>query len=166
MLNKVMIIGRVGQDPELRYTQSGMPMLNLNVATDESYNDRDGNRQDRTEWHRVAVFERAAENCATYLRKGSLIFVEGKLQTRKWQDNQGQERQITEIRAQRVQFLDRKGDAGVREERPQGRGDSRPERSVQGAARSGGQRRPAGVAEETQAYPSEGVSFDDDQAPF
>ena len=111
MLNKVMIIGRLGRDPELRYTQSGSPVASLNVATDESYTDRDGNKVDRTEWHRVSVFQRQAENCANFLAKGSLIYVEGSLQTRKWQDQQGQDRYTTEIKAQRVQFLDRKGDA-------------------------------------------------------
>lgn len=110
MLNKVMIIGRLGRDPELRYTQSGSPVASLNVATDESYVDRDGNKVERTEWHRVSVFQRQAENCATYLSKGSLVYVEGSLQTRKWQDQQGQDRYTTEIKAQRVQFLDRKGD--------------------------------------------------------
>lgn len=111
MLNKVMIIGRLGRDPELRYTQTGSPVASLNVATDESYSDREGNKVERTEWHRVSVFQRQAENCANYLTKGSLVFVEGSLQTRKWQDQQGQDRYTTEIKAQRVQFLDRKGDA-------------------------------------------------------
>lgn len=111
MLNKVMIIGRLGRDPELRYTQSGSPVASLNVATDESYTDRDGNKVERTEWHRVSVFQRQAETCANYLSKGSLVYVEGSLQTRKWQDQQGQDRYTTEIKAQRVQFLDRKSDA-------------------------------------------------------
>ena len=110
MLNKVMIIGRLGRDPELRYSQSGSPVCTLNIATDESYTDRDGNRVDRAEWHRVVVFQKAAENCSQYLTKGSLVFVEGSLQTRKWQDQQGQDRYTTEIKGQRVQFLDRKGD--------------------------------------------------------
>ncbi|MBO4313179.1 MAG: single-stranded DNA-binding protein [Desulfovibrio sp.] len=112
MLNKVMIIGRLGADPELKYTQSGSPATSLSIATDETYTDRDGNRVERTEWHRVRVFQRQAENCANYLKKGSLVYVEGSLQTRKWQDQQGQDRYTTEIRAQRVQFLDRRGDGG------------------------------------------------------
>ena len=107
MLNKVMIIGYLGRDPELKYAASGMPITNLRIATDESYVDRDGNKVERTEWHSVVVFQRAAENCANYLSKGSLVFVEGSLQTRKWQDQQGQDRYTTEIRALRVQFLDR-----------------------------------------------------------
>lgn len=109
MLNKVMLIGRLGRDPELRYTQTGTPVTTLNVATDESYIDRDGNRVERTEWHRVTVFQRQAENCTTYLGKGSLIYVEGSLQTRKWQDSQGQDRYTTEVKAQRIQFLERRG---------------------------------------------------------
>ena len=134
MLNKVMLIGRLGRDPELRYTQSGSPVATLNVATDESYTDRDGNKVERTEWHRVSVFQRQAENCANYLSKGSLVYVEGSLQTRKWQDQSGQDRYTTEIKAQRVQFLDRKGargpapdgapgdwgDGGGQRQRPQG----------------------------------------------
>ncbi len=109
MLNKVMIIGRLGADPELRYTQSGSPVASLRIATDENYTDKDGNRVERTEWHRVVVFQRSAENCNQYLRKGSLVYVEGKLTTRKWQDQNGQDRYTTEIRADRVQFLDRRG---------------------------------------------------------
>jgi len=108
MLNRVMIIGRLGRDPELRYTQSGSPVASLRIATDESYTDKDGNRMERTEWHSVVVFQRAAENCNQYLRKGSLVYVEGKLTTRKWQDQNGQDRYTTEIRADRVQFLDRR----------------------------------------------------------
>ena len=109
MVNKVMLVGRLGRDPELKYAASGMPIANLRIATDESYVDRDGNKVERTEWHTVVVFQRAAENCANYLAKGSLVFVEGSLQTRKWQDQQGQDRYSTEVKAQRVQFLDRKG---------------------------------------------------------
>ncbi|MDL2207262.1 single-stranded DNA-binding protein [Desulfovibrio sp. OttesenSCG-928-M16] len=109
MLNKVMLIGRLGRDPELRYASSGMPIANMRIATDESYVDREGNKVERTEWHTVVVFQRQAENCANYLSKGSLIYVEGSLQTRKWQDQQGQDRWSTEIKAQRVQFLERKG---------------------------------------------------------
>lgn len=110
MLNKAMIIGRLGRDPELKYTQSGMPVTSLTIATDESYMDRDGNKVDRTEWHRVSVFQKAAENCAQYLSKGSLVYVEGRIQTRKWQDQQGQDRYSTDIVANTVRFLDRKSD--------------------------------------------------------
>ena len=108
MLNKVMIIGRLGADPELRYTQAGQPICSLRVATDESYTDKDGNRVERTEWHSVVTFGKTADHCNQFLRKGSLVYVEGKLSTRKWQDQNGQDRYTTEIRAERVQFLDRK----------------------------------------------------------
>ena len=129
MLNKCMIIGHLGRDVELRYIQNGSAVASLNIATDESYTDRDGNKVERTEWHRVSVYGKAAENCANYLRKGSLVYVEGSLQTRKWQDQNGQDRYTTEIKAQRVQFLDRRGDDGQqggqqgvqRQQRAQGR---------------------------------------------
>ena len=129
MLNKVMIIGRLGRDPEVRYTQNGSPVATLNIATDESYTDRDGNRTERTEWHRVVVFQRAAETCAQYLSKGSLVYVEGKLQTRKWQDQNGQDRYTTEIRAQRVLFLERRNsDSPSGEARPAAPRDAMPPR--------------------------------------
>ncbi len=112
MLNKVQLIGRLGADPELKYLQNGTPMCNFRVATDEYYNDKEGNRVQQTEWHRVTVFQRSAENCGRYLSKGSLVYVEGSLQTRKWQDQQGNDRYSTDIRAQKVQFLDRKGEGG------------------------------------------------------
>ena len=108
MLNKVMIIGRLGADPELRYTQSGQPICSLRVATDESYTDKDGNRVERTEWHSVVTFGKTADHCNQFLRKGSLVYVEGKLSTRKWQDQKGQDRYTTEIRADRVQFLEKR----------------------------------------------------------
>ncbi len=105
-LNKVMIIGNLGRDPELKYTQSGTPVCTLNIATNEKWRDQQGNMQDKTEWHRVIVWERQGENCANYLRKGSSVYIEGSLQTRKWQDQNGQDRWTTEVKAQRVQFLD------------------------------------------------------------
>lgn len=108
MLNKVMIIGRLGRDVDLKYSQSGAAVGNLSIATDESYVDKNGNKVDRTEWHRVVVYQKTAENCAKYLSKGSLVYVEGSLQTRKWQDQQGQDRYITEIKAERVRFLESK----------------------------------------------------------
>ena len=103
--NKVFLVGRIGIDPELKYTQSGTPMTNFTLATDESFNDREGNRQERTEWHRIVVWNRQAETVCQYMSKGRQVLVEGSLQTRKWQDKQGQDRYTTEIRAQRVVFL-------------------------------------------------------------
>ena len=109
-LNKVMIIGRLGRDPEMRYTQAGKPVCSLNVATDEGYTNDRGEKVDKTEWHKVVFWDRQAETCSQNLAKGSLVFVEGKLSTRKYQDKQGQDRYVTEIQGQRVQFLDRKAD--------------------------------------------------------
>lgn len=108
-LNKVMLIGRLGADPELRYAQNGTPVARMRLATSETYTDKEGNRQEATQWHTVVVFQRQAENCGNYLSKGSLVYIEGSLQTRQWQDQQGQTRYTTEVRAQRVQFLERKG---------------------------------------------------------
>jgi len=111
-LNKAMIIGNLGKDPELRYTQSGRAVANLSVATNEKWTDNDGNPQERTEWHRVVVWGRQAENCEKYLSKGRQVYVEGRIQTRDWTDNDGNKRYSTEIVAQTVQFLSGGGSAG------------------------------------------------------
>ena len=108
MLNQVFIMGHLGQDPDLKYGSSGNPICNFSVATDEGYTDKDGNKVDRTEWHRIVAYQRQAETCSEYLKKGSLVLVIGKLQTRKWQDQDGNDRYMTEIVANRVQFLNRK----------------------------------------------------------
>ncbi|MFP4085105.1 MAG: single-stranded DNA-binding protein [Desulfonatronovibrio sp.] len=105
-MNKVILVGRLGQDPKLAYAASGVAVANFNIATDESFTDRDGNKNEKTEWHKIVVFAKQAELCSNYLSKGSLVLVEGSLQTRKWQDQQGNDRYTTEIKAQRVQFLD------------------------------------------------------------
>jgi len=107
-LNKVMIIGHLGQDPEINSTTSGTLVSSLSVAT--SYKPKDG--EQRTEWHRVTCFGKTAENCKEYLSKGSLVYVEGRLQTRKWQDKEGNDRYTTEIVAFSVIFLDKKGGSG------------------------------------------------------
>ncbi|ABK46150.1 single-strand binding protein [Magnetococcus marinus MC-1] len=96
-LNKVQLIGNLGADPEVRYTQAGKAMANLNIATSESWNDQQGQRQERTEWHRVVIFGKAAEIAQQYMRKGSKVYIEGQLQTRKWQDQSGQDRYTTEV---------------------------------------------------------------------
>lgn len=106
-LNKVYLIGRIGQTPNVHYSQGGTPVCHLSVATDESYTTKDGERVNRTEWHRVNVSGRQAENCSVYLTKGSLVYVEGSLGTRKWQDRDGNDRYSTEITARFVKFLDR-----------------------------------------------------------
>ncbi len=106
MLNKITLIGRLGRDPEAKMTSAGT-VVNFSLATDEAWLDSQGQKQTRTEWHRVVVWGKQAELCAKCLAKGRLVFVEGSLQTRKYQDNQGQERSVTEVKAQRVLFLDK-----------------------------------------------------------
>lgn len=122
-LNRVMIIGNLGQDPELRYTPSQAPVATFSVATTDYRNGPDGQRQEITEWHRVVVWNKVAENCAKYLAKGRTVFVEGRLQTRTWDDKQtGQKRYTTEIVAQNVQFLSSPQQQGQRGEYGQNRG--------------------------------------------
>ncbi len=105
-LNKVTLIGNLGSDPEVRYTKNNKAVATISVATSESWKDKDGKPQKRTEWHRVVFFNRQAEIVGEYLHKGSLIYVEGKLQTRKWQDQSGQDRWTTEIIGSQMQMLE------------------------------------------------------------
>lgn len=114
-LNQVQLIGYLGCEPELKKRDT-YQFMNLPVATDESYADSSGNKIQKTEWHRISVRDKMAENCAKYLHKGSLVYVEGKIASRKYTDSEGYERLITEIRAYRIQFLDRKADKQVSEE--------------------------------------------------
>lgn len=111
-LNKVMILGNLGQDPELRHTANGKAVTTLRVATNEVWNDASGQRQERTEWHSVVVWGRQAETCKQYLSKGRTVFAEGRLQTRKWQDQSGSDRYTTEIVADRIQFIGGGGAGG------------------------------------------------------
>lgn len=108
MLNRVQIIGRLGRDVELRQTPSGQSVASFTVATDESYTSRDGQKVEQTEWHRINIFGKQAELCGKFLGKGSLVYIEGRIRSRKWTDKEGIERTSTEINADRVQFLDRK----------------------------------------------------------
>ena len=112
-INKVIIVGNLGGDPETRYMPSGSAVTNLTIATNESWKDKQtGEQKDRTEWHKVAMFNRLAEVAAEYLRKGSQVYIEGKLRTRKWQDKSGQDRWTTEIIADEMQMLGGRGGAG------------------------------------------------------
>jgi single-strand DNA-binding protein len=104
-VNKVILLGHLGRDPEIRYMPDGTAVANMTIATSESYKDRDGNRQERTEWHRVALYARTAEVAGEYLRKGSQVFIEGRIRTRKWTDKDGQERYSTEIVGDRLQLI-------------------------------------------------------------
>jgi len=112
-INKVIIVGNLGQDPETRYMPSGAAVTNFTVATNESWKDKQtGEQKDRTEWHRVAMFNRLAEIAAEYLRKGSQVYIEGKLRTRKWQGQDGNDRYTTEIIADEMQMLGGRGGGG------------------------------------------------------
>ena len=113
-VNKVIILGRLGQDPELKYTPSGAAVCNFSLATSESWNDKaTGQKQERTEWHRIVVWGKLAELCNQYLSKGRQAFVEGKIQTRSWEDKDGNKRYTTEIAANTVQFIGGRDTAGV-----------------------------------------------------
>ena len=104
-VNKVILIGRLGQDPEMRNTQGGASVCNFSLATNENWRDKSGQKQERTEWHRVVVWGKLAELCTNYLNKGRQVYLEGRLQTRQWQDQQGATRYTTEIVANNLQFL-------------------------------------------------------------
>lgn len=113
-VNKVILIGNVGKDPDVRYMPNGNAVANVTLATSESWKDKvSGETQERTEWHRIVFFRRLAEIVGEYVKKGSKIYIEGKLQTRKWQDQGGQDRYTTEIVADQMQMLDSKGGSGT-----------------------------------------------------
>lgn len=121
-VNKVILVGRLGADPELKSVSSGQNVARFNIATSENWTDKSGQKQERTEWHKVVVWGRQAENCARHLSKGRQVFIEGRLQTRQWDDPQGQKRYTTEIVANNVQFLGG-GASSERTERSQGGGE-------------------------------------------
>ena len=149
-VNKVILVGNLGRDPEMKYTASGAAIANITVATSESWNDKQsGERVEKTEWHRVVAFQRLAEIMGEYLKKGSQVYIEGKLQTRKWQDQNGQDRYTTEVVANDMQMLgSRGGDAGGQQ-----------------SGRNEGFR--SNQQSQQQAAPaSSGGSFDDDDIPF
>ena len=149
MVNKVILIGNLGKDPETRYLPSGDAVTNITLATTESWKDKkSGDKQEHTEWHRVSFFGRQAEVAGEYLKKGSPVYIEGRIRTRKWQDKEGQDRYTTEIVADRMQLLGSKGGGS-------GGGDG------------GGAREPAAAGGKAPAKKS-GGSFDDmdDDIPF
>jgi single-strand DNA-binding protein len=123
-VNKVILVGNLGKDPEVRYMPSGDAITNISVATTDSWKDKNGEKQEKTEWHRVAFFGKLAEIAGEYLKKGSQVYVEGRLQTRKWQDKEGQDRYTTEIVADRMQMLGGRGGGANYEvqEKPAGGG--------------------------------------------
>ena len=112
-VNKVILLGNLGRDPELRYTPGGQPVANFSIATSESWNKKDGSgREERTEWHRIVAWGRTAELCAQYLAKGRTVYVEGRLQTREWENKEGQKQRTTEVIANSVQFIGSGGGGG------------------------------------------------------
>jgi single-strand DNA-binding protein len=110
-VNKVILIGNLGSDPQVRYTPQGTAVANFNIATTERFNNKSGEKEERTEWHRIVAWGKLAEICQQYLKKGKQVYIEGRLQTRQWEDQQGQKRSTTEIVAQNMQMLGRAGDA-------------------------------------------------------
>ena len=153
-VNKVLLIGRLGTDPEVRYTSNGGAVANFNLATNESWTDKQGQKQEKTEWHRIVVWGKLAELCGQYLSKGRQVFVEGKLQTRDWTDKEGAKRYTTEIVAQSVQFLGGPGDrAGAGANAGAG---------SDFAQNSGG----GGADFEPHHMAGEPKSFSDDEVPF
>ncbi len=147
MINKVILVGRLGRDPEMRYTNTGTPVVNFSLATDEVWNSREGNRQTRTEWHNVVVWSRLAEICNEYLAKGKLIYLEGRLQTREWEDRDGNKRRTTEIVASEMKML------GKRSEEPE-------------PARTSGGRRAEPHSRSPQDDASMESGITDDDIPF
>ena len=134
MLNKAMLIGRLGRDPEVRYTQSGQAVCNFSIATSEKWKGNDGEQHEKTEWHRIVAWKRLAEVCGEYLEKGSLVYIEGKLQTREWADKDGSKRYTTEIVARELKMLSFKKDGkGAPGDEDKGSSSGGPEDSVGGA---------------------------------
>lgn len=111
-VNKAILVGNLGRDPELRYTQGGQAVVNFSIATSENWTDKSGERQERTEWHRIVAWGKTGELCAQYLSKGRTVYIEGRIQTREWEDKEGQKRTTTEINAQNVTFIGGGGGGG------------------------------------------------------
>ncbi|WP_286714863.1 single-stranded DNA-binding protein [Marinobacter sp. tcs-11] len=170
-VNKVILIGNLGQDPDTRYTPNGNAVVNLNLATDESYKDRQtGQLVPKTEWHRVVLFGKVAEVAGQYLRKGSKVYIEGKLQTRKWQNKEGQDVYTTEVVVDisgQMQMLDSRGsEGGMNQGAPQGRPQQQPQYNAppQQGGQAGGYNNPP-PQQQGGGMPEPIDDFDDD-IPF
>ena len=156
-VNKVILIGNLGRDPETRYTTDGSAVTNLNIATTDTWKDKSGEKQEKTEWHRIVLFGRQAEIAGEYLKKGRSVYIEGRLQTRKYTDKEGVEKYATEIVGDRMQLLGSRegGGAGGDVEFSAGPAPARREASGGGAAKSGG-----------ASAPKKNVDDFDDDIPF
>ncbi|MBV1790326.1 single-stranded DNA-binding protein [Marinobacterium sp. D7] len=164
-INKVILIGNLGGDPEVRYMPSGNAVTNVTLATSESWKDKQsGQQQERTEWHRVVFFNRLAEIAGEYLRKGSKVYVEGSLRTRKWQGQDGQDRYTTEIVASELQMLDGRGGESGGYAQPDPMGYGQPQSQPQGQPRQ--QQRPAAQPQQAPAAPAPDMDPFDDDIPF
>jgi single-strand DNA-binding protein len=161
-INKVILVGNLGNDPEVRYAANGSAIANISVATTDSWKDKNtGEQQDRTEWHRVVMFNRLGEIAGEYLKKGSQVYIEGRLQTRKWQDQSGQDKYSTEIVASEMQMLGGRGggsDMG-------GGGYQAPQQRQQAPQQQGGQQGGQQTSPRPAAQPQPSNDFDDD-IPF
>jgi single-strand DNA-binding protein len=158
-VNKVILVGNLGNDPEIRYSQAGAAITNISVATSETWKDKQtGQPTEKTEWHRVVFFNRLAEIAGEYLKKGSKVYVEGRLQTRKWQDKEGQDRYTTEIVGNEMQMLDSRGAS-------QGGGYAAPDDYAQAAPRAASAA-PAASSGAPAAAPTADTGNFDDDIPF
>ena len=153
-VNKAVILGNVGNDPELRYMSNGKAVANFTVATSEQWKDQQGQKQERTEWHRMVAYDKLAEIIGQYVKKGSKLYLEGKLQTREWTDQQGQKKYTTEIIVSEMQMLDGKPQQGSQQ--PQGQQQQQPQR--QQAPQNNGYQQARNQPIQTQDAPQ----FDDD----
>ncbi len=126
-VNRVILIGRLGRDPELKFTPAGKAVTNFTMATSENWKDDSGEKQERTEWHRIVIWGKLAEVAAKYLTKGAQVYIEGKLQTREWTDKDGQKKYTTEIIANNMTMLDGKGEGGNNPEKPESSGGLSPD---------------------------------------
>ncbi|HEX5363832.1 MAG TPA: single-stranded DNA-binding protein [Gallionella sp.] len=159
-VNKVILVGRLGKDPETRYMTNGEAVTNVSLATSENYKDKSGEKQERTEWHNLVFYRRLAEVAGEYLKKGSQVYVEGRIQTRKWQDKEGKERYTTEIIVNEMQMLGGKSTGGSFEVMDQ----SAPERSA--PERSAPARSAAPAARQAPAPAKSSFDNFDDDIPF
>jgi single-strand DNA-binding protein len=161
-VNKVILVGNLGRDPETRYMPDGGAITNFSIATTEQWKDKAGEKQEKTEWHRISTFQRLAEIAGEYLKKGSQVYIEGRLQTRKWTDKDGVEKYTTEIIADKMQMLGSRQGMGGDSEGGSGGGSRGPSSSGDGPRSSAGASKPAGAAKGGAA------KFDDfeDDIPF
>ena len=160
-VNKVILVGNLGRDPEVRYMPNGDAVANYSIATTETWKDKQGNRQEKTEWHNIVMYRRLAEIAGEYLKKGSSVYIEGRLQTRKWQDKQGNDRYTTEIIADQLQMLGGRNSNAAGQTPGQDHGAASP--SQPGGASTDGTPPPP-----RRKDPAHGGSFDDmdDDIPF